>query len=184
MPDLHDWITEQVARAERIARAPQHPSPHWHYDHMCGEIRDDANAGTVAHLGRDDPAGVHIALHDPGAVLRRCEADCQILAIHAAVDDGYSTGCDGCGTAGICDDWVTDNINDCPILLAVAHAHGLTPEILAELDRPEPPQRAQMSAGPALNPDAWARYLITGQLPARTAMRDVPAALRGPNWRP
>ncbi|MFJ9037438.1 hypothetical protein ACIRF8_12725 [Streptomyces sp. NPDC102406] len=170
MPDLHGWLAEQVERAQQRAGR-------WH-DAECAALDTSVADAAVLHAATLCDCG------GPAAVLRRCEADRQILTIHAVSDDGYSAACDGCGTAGICDDWVTDNINDCPILLAVAHAHGLTPEILARLDRPEPPQRAQPTAGHALNPDAWARYLLTGQLPERTTMRDVPAALRGPNWKP
>lgn len=110
-------------------------------------------------------------------ILRRCEADRRILAIHYSVNDGYSTACDGCGTAGICDDWITENINDCPILLALAHAHGLTDEILAELDRPQPPDRKPIDPS---------RYANGGILRSGTVITtsDVPEALRGPRWKP
>jgi hypothetical protein len=35
----------------------------------------------------------------------------------------------------------TENLNDCPELLDLGHAHGLTPEILAGLDRPQKGER-------------------------------------------
>ncbi|MCZ4506940.1 hypothetical protein O3Q52_01690 [Streptomyces sp. ActVer] len=109
----------------------------------------------------------------------RCESDRRILAIHQAVSDGYSQPfCDGCGTAGICDDPVTENINDCPILLAIGHAHGLTPEILATLHRPQAPERprAEPSVMGRAAAEVWGEQILA-------SLRDVPAALRGPNWK-
>jgi hypothetical protein len=78
------------------------------------------------------------------SAIRRCEADRRILARHnvdpARADDRlFATACDGCGTYGDCDDPNTENINDCPELLDLAHAYGLTPETLATLDRPAAP---------------------------------------------
>lgn len=109
----------------------------------------------------------------------RCESDRRILAIHQAVSDGYSQpACDGCGTAGICDDPVTENINDCPILLAIGHALGLTPEILATLHRPQAPERprTEPSALGGAAAEVWGDQILA-------SLRDVPAALRGPNWK-
>ncbi|WP_406227335.1 DUF6221 family protein [Streptomyces anthocyanicus] len=173
--DLHAWITQQVDETERIARNHQQPSPRWEYDHFVHEIRDLHNAGTVANVYLDGTAA-HIEHNDPAAILRRCEADRRILAIHYAVEDGYFTACDGCGTAGICDDWVTENINDCPILLALAHAHGITDEILASLDRPTPPEPQPGDS----------RRLGLGDILATPPITtsQVPAALRGPRWKP
>jgi hypothetical protein len=65
------------------------------------------------------------------AVLRRCEADRRILARHRPWPG--SAYCDGC------DQDLTTRIHDCPELLDLAHAHGITEEILAGLDRPQPP---------------------------------------------
>ncbi|MFJ8727785.1 hypothetical protein [Streptomyces sp. NPDC093269] len=74
-------------------------------------------------------------------VLRRCAADRKLLTIHKprGGDLGYDPYvCEGCGQEGYCQDWVTENANDCPVLLAVAEGYGLTPEVLAGLDRPKP----------------------------------------------
>ena len=143
---------------------------------MCGEIRDLANAGTVAYVGKDDPAGVHIELHDPAAVLRRCEADRRILARHR-IDPNvtYEPACEGCGTYGDMELSNVDNLNDCPELLDLAHAHGITPDILARLDQPQPPEPK-----PATGRLGLADILATP--PITTS--DVPAALRGPRWKP
>jgi hypothetical protein len=175
--DLHAWITQQVDTVEAAARAPRHPSPHWEYDHMCGEIRDEANAGTVAFVGKDDPAGTHIALHDPAAVLRRCEGDRRILARHR-IDPNvtYEPACEGCGTYGDMELSNVDNLNDCPELLDLAHAHGITPDILAQLDRPQPPEPKPRDGRRLGLADILATPPITTS--------DVPAALRGPHWKP
>lgn len=175
--DLHAWITHQVDRTEAAARAPRHPSPHWEYDHMCGEVRDEANAGTVAFVGKDDPAGIHIALHDPAAALRRCEADRRILARHTLDPDvTYEPACKGCGTYGDMELSNVDNLNDCPELLDLAHAHGITDEILSGLDRPQPPEPKPHTDGRLGLADILAAPPITTS--------DVPAALRGPRWKP
>ncbi|MGK5730209.1 hypothetical protein [Streptomyces sp. URMC 124] len=106
------------------------------------------------------------------ANVRRCESDRRILARHNTdpqrADHYDATACGGCGTYGDCDDPVTDNINDCPELLDLAHAHGLTDETLAQLDRPTPP--------PAPKRGKPAPVLTL------TDICDVPDALRGPRW--
>jgi len=108
-------------------------------------------------------------------ILRRCEADRRILTRHRLATEWTwqrDPACHGCGTSGDCDDPVTDNLNDCPELLDLAHAHGLTDEILAGLDRPQPPEPT-----PAQKRRLRERARLT--VPITTS--DVPAALRGPN---
>jgi hypothetical protein len=113
--------------------------------------------------------------YDPTAVLRRCEADRRILARHALPepDEWLYPGCAGCDTTGERDDPVTDNINDCPELLDLAHAHGITEAELAGLHRPEPAPRP---AGPVIG---HASIAVT----AAMTTDQVPAALRGTLWR-
>lgn len=109
----------------------------------------------------------------------RCESDRRILARHRSVDDGYSTACDGCGyDGGYCPERVTENTNDCPELLDLAHAHGVTDDVLAWLDRPQPPERLRTEPSPIAHGLAavWGDQILT-------SLRDVPAALRGPNWK-
>jgi hypothetical protein len=176
--DLHQWITQQVERVEALAhKCP--PSP-WRYDLDEEQViaADDITVAEVFALsGRQLRAtGGHIALHDPDAALRRCEADRRILARHRmdpAMADFrlYATACEGCGTTGDCDDPVTENVSDCPELLDLAHAHGITDDILAALDRPQPPPP---------------RRRTSPQLGLSDILRDptdVPPALRGPNWK-
>lgn len=74
-------------------------------------------------------------------VRRRCEADRRILARHRIDSDAvaFPGSCEGCGL----DDWGLPNVetvNDCPELLDLAHAHGITPDVLAGLDRPQAPE--------------------------------------------
>jgi hypothetical protein len=143
--DLHGWITQQVAGVERIAR----------------QARDDVAALLASGDVRNRIAERHITLHSPDAVLRRCEADRRILARHRPWP-----GSDYCDS---CDQDLTTRIHDCPELLDLAHAHGITDEILTSLDRPQPP--------PPPRPQRPSRIWPT------TPITDVPPALRGPNWK-
>jgi hypothetical protein len=126
-------------------------------------------------------AEAHAVLVDPTPLLRRCEADRRILARHnvdpqSAGSRTLATACGGCGVEWVQDycDPITENINDCPELLDLAHAHGVTPDILAGLDRPQPPEPKPLSE----------RYANGGYLTPPLTTADVPAALRGPNWNP
>ena len=115
-------------------------------------------------------------LVDPTPLLRRCEADRHILARHRSdsAPVAFPGACEGCGL----DDWGlpnTETVNDCPELLDLAHAHGITEQILAGLDRPTPPERK-----PATGRLGLADILATP--PITTS--DVPEALRGPRWKP
>ncbi|WP_394436278.1 DUF6221 family protein [Streptomyces sp. SGAir0957] len=185
--DLHAWITQQVDAVEKRARACDATDWRHVFDGVIVDrdtdgwqsAPDNARIASIAYeriwwstTPAYSPDADHIVHNDPDTVLRRCEADRRILAIHVAANDGYAVACDGCGTAGICDDWITENINDCPILLALGYAHGLTDEILAGLDRPQPPE-----------PRPATGRLGLADIDAITTS-DVPAALRGPRWKP
>lgn len=162
MRDLHAWITQQVVEAEAVARnatsGPWRDETKRH--EWQGRVIIYPGVSPVAEVDLDGSGGVlspadaaHIVLHNPTAVLRRCEADRRILDRHTIDPDrvAFPAACNGCGN----DDWGmpnVENINDCPELLDLAHAHGITGEELAQLDRPQPPKR----------------------------MANVPASLRGP----
>lgn len=166
--NLHEWITERVDQVEAqnrpIVLVPDGGKP---------------IVGTLTDAVRTDD-GMH-ATFTPGpadaAVLRRCEADRRILARHRMDTTSSSwldaVSCHGCGVAGQCDDPVTDNINDCPELLDLAHAHGITEEQLAALDRPEPQRPVSGPVTPF--------YGLTVTQPITPDQ--VPAALRGARWR-
>lgn len=179
--DLHAWITQQVdlrvAEAEEAADGAG--DAHW-------QAAEEASCECCVHL-RTAAGGLlctpdsryvdHMAANDPAAVLRRCEADRRILARHRLDPNvTYEPACEGCGTYGYADLSNVDNLNDCPELLDLAHAHGITPDILASLDRPQPPEPEPRDG----------RRLGLGDIlatpPLTTA--DVPAALRGPRWKP
>ncbi|WP_069751582.1 hypothetical protein [Streptomyces sp. EN16] len=111
-------------------------------------------------------------------VLRRCEADRRILARHRLDPNvTYEPACHGCGTYGDMDLSNIDNLNDCPELLDLAHAHGITPDVLAGLDRPQLPRPAPRSERRLGLGD-----ILTATNPITTS--DVPEALRGPHWKP
>ena len=113
-------------------------------------------------------------------LLLRCEADRRILARHR-IDPGrvedrmYATACEGCGDWGEFGYPNSENLNDCPELLDLGHAHGLTDEILAGLDRPTPPEPS---------PAQKRRLREQARLTVPITTSDVPEALRGPHWKP
>jgi hypothetical protein len=145
--DLHGWITQQVDNAETLA-------DRWH-DIECDVHRSHLDA-PISSL-----SDALCRCGGPTAARRRCAADRKILGDHTTFGDD-SVHCIGCGI-----DYesgpLVDNVNDCPTLLALAEGYGLTPEILAGLDRPQAPEPKRR--GPT--PDT----------------RRVPPALRGPNWK-
>ncbi|MFD5577314.1 DUF6221 family protein [Streptomyces pseudogriseolus] len=184
--DLHAWITQQVDQIEEAARSALEGrrvvlQPHDGGPVIKGTVTEVKRATgdlnfTIARYGvepRDErPAPAQLA----AAVLRRCEADRRILARHRLDPDvTYEPACKGCGTYGDLDLSNVDNLNDCPELLDLAHAHGITPEILASLDRPTTPEQ-KLRPGPRLG--------LADILAPRTPMGEVPSWLRGPNWKP
>ncbi len=115
---------------------------------------------------------------NPANALRRCEADRRILARHTLDPDvHYEPACKGCGTYGDMELPETDNLNECPELLDLAHAHGLTPEILASLDQPVPPPMPERPEPRVTDLGAIVRLL------SAQPTSSVPATLRGPNWK-
>lgn len=81
MGDLVEWLREQLDEDDRIARGTGQPGTSWQGLEMDGELRDDANAGTVAYIPRAETRA-HIARHDPARVLREIDAKRQVLATH------------------------------------------------------------------------------------------------------
>lgn len=178
MPDLHGWITQQIDETERIARDAGGKAWQWEqrYGDMCndptceyGELATDDTVLMDVHgydIRSPWQGAAHIALHNPAAILRRCAADRKILARHRLNPDAYwcdAAMCDGCGTEGEMGYAVTENLNDCPELLALAEAHGLTPEILAGLDRPQEGERPEPGPGfqmPELIADAYRQMWV------------------------
>lgn len=140
MPDLHGWITQQIARVEETARdATDGPWSAEHLEAAWGEERDAVLIGQGKPLatlpyGHNGHLNVdHMALHGPDAVLRRCAADRKILAEHAAQHDGSgfpdSQQCRTCSTSGG-DGYQYLVPYPCPTVLAVAEGYGEIPPAL------------------------------------------------------
>lgn len=178
--DLHAWITQQVDAVADQAReaADGAGSEHW-------QAAETASCECCVNLRTKDggllctPDSRYVdfmAAHDPAAVLRRCEADRRILARHAPDPDvPWEPACKGCGTYGDMELSTTDNVNECPELLDLAHAHGITDEILAGLDQPQPPEPT---------PAQKRRLRERARLVVPITTSDVPEALRGTRWKP
>lgn len=187
--DLHAWTTQQVDRAEASARDRLKGlrvafEPHDGGPAITGTVTGAMHTAEglqldVAQYGAELVGDAWENVPSVAAVLRRCEADRRILARHRLDPDiTYEPACKGCGTCGTygdCDLSNVDNLNECPELLDLAHAHGLTDEILAELDRPQPPEPT-----PAQKRRLRERARLT--VPITTS--DVPEALRGARWKP
>lgn len=175
--DLHTWITQQVDEVEASVRAElEHRQvvflPHNGGPAITGVVTGatqctDGIQLDVAQCGVEPRDGTPAPVEAMTVVLRRCEADRRILARHRAWPQ--SSYCEGC------DQDLTTNLNDCPELLDLAHAHGITPDVLAGLDRPQPPERDRNS-GYTMRVTHWPTSAITTS--------DVPEALRGPRWKP
>lgn len=171
--DLHAWITQQVDAVERA------DPPHRQDCESVPQVTSCCGAEDYCECFDTFPCDCDL----PAAIRRRCEADRRILARHKvaanlADSPAFATACDGCRSEWLQDDPFpfVDNINDCPELLDLAHAHGITDEILAGLDRPEAPEPRPRTGGRLGLADILATPPITTS--------DVPEALRGPRWKP
>lgn len=173
MADLHGWITQQIERREADIRNAEKDhgrnwAASWHAPTDSFQILDDLGIVVAADL---QPGAVGLlAVHGPAAVLRRCNADRKILARHQLDPHAIwyeAAMCEGCGTEGEMAYPVTENLNDCPELLDLAYAHGLTPAILATLDRPQEGARPERT-GPSLIPDALVEAFAAAALDAMT----------------
>lgn len=154
MPDLHGWITQQIdntaAHADR-----------WH-DTECA-VHDTSLIDATVLQGATlcDCGG-------PAAVVRRCAADRKILARHRLDPNAYwadAAMCQGCGDEGEMAYPRTENLNDCPELLDLAYAHGITDEVLATLGRPREGERPE-PAPRSLIPDSIAAVYAASLLHA------------------
>lgn len=179
MPDLHGWITQQIDEVESVARlvsAGGYEPDEWRiepsrsgrwtqiviYSRTLGEPPEAASREEpVAFVQTGRNEHLMMAMHDPARVLRRCEADRRILARHRLNPNAWwpeAAMCEGCGTEDEMAYPRTENLNDCPELLDLGHAYGLTEEILAGLDRPQQGERPEPS-GPSLIPDVLAEAM-------------------------
>lgn len=145
MPDLHDWISQQIDEREALAEA----CPPWPWTFDADEdavlAADGIQVADVFALSsrQQRAIGEFIAVNDPAATLRRCAADRKIVELHCYGDDPDITyepyACRGCGYSDM--GYLVDHCNDCETLLALAEGYGITDTELAALDRPEVPRR-------------------------------------------
>jgi hypothetical protein len=188
VPDLHGWITQQIDRVGASARAAEKEQgrdwrTRWEANGDYFEIIDDS--GLLVADQAQPGASAHIALNDPAAILRRCAADRRILARHRLDPNAYwadAAMCEGCGTEGEMGYPRTENLNECPELLDLGHAHGLTPEVLATLDRPQEGDRPE--PGPGLGvPDVIAQSFASfwlGTRPVEPSPKEKATQILGP----
>ena len=181
MPDLHGWITQKIDHLEGLCRSADKEHGRDWIATWTARTDDfellDTSGTLVARSLLPGAAGL-LALHDPATVLRRCDADRRVLARHRLNPTAIwyeAAMCHGCGTYGYDDTANVDNLNDCPELLDLGYAHGLTAEILATLDQPETPPRPEPR--PPVDLKAWVDSMTIRPAPS------VPPALRGPNWK-
>ncbi|MFK0222211.1 DUF6221 family protein [Streptomyces vinaceus] len=73
-----DFIRARLAEDRKVANGHQQPSASWHADDYVMEVRDDANAGTVATVYRIGDL-THITRHHPARVLVEVEAKERLL---------------------------------------------------------------------------------------------------------
>jgi hypothetical protein len=146
--DLHGWITRQIDTADQHARDGR-------------PVLDDE--GRYLHTE-------HLPAPQQAAVLRRCTADRKILELHG----GRCHSCPAKDENGYLDEWTEFDYGDfCPVVQLLAEGYGLTPEISATLDWPEP-ERPE----PRVTDLNAIMRLLSAQ-----PTSSVPVALRGPNWR-
>lgn len=74
-----DWIESQMGFVEWIAQKTMQWSPRWQNFDMNGELRDNRNAGEIAHFAHPQDRA-HVALNDPQTALSRVAADRKTLA--------------------------------------------------------------------------------------------------------
>lgn len=93
--DLVQFLRARLDEDEQVAQGHEQASAGWHADDFVMEVRDDANAGTVASVYRSGDL-THIARHDPARVLADVDAKLRMLEAHRR-DTQYSfSGCITC----------------------------------------------------------------------------------------
>jgi hypothetical protein len=184
--DLHAWITAKVTETEDAARATlvgRHIvfKPNDHGRPTAGTITDASHGPdglnlVIAQHGVQPVDAVPAHVPTAEAILRRCEADRRILARHKLdLSVSWEPSCEGCGTYGDMNMSRVDDLNECPELLDLAHAHGITKGDHDGLDQPELPQRKPVIT----NSHSLAHVLGLRDI---TPMSELPTVLRGPAW--
>ncbi|MDK0520377.1 DUF6221 family protein [Streptomyces sp. ML-6] len=84
--DLVQFLRDRLDEDETLARNTGQWGMSWQNLTMDGELRDDANAGTVAHIPHE-ATRAHIARHDPARVLREVDAKRKLVDQYAEAAD-------------------------------------------------------------------------------------------------
>lgn len=153
-PDILAWLDNAITLCATVAKlAAQGGSGSWYsggttddpyveeWELESAVVYDADSPDTVIVSNGVWPSkdrSVHIALHDPASVLRRCEADRKLLELHQPISC-RSAGCDcdsccatcrwtGSDEAGKTLRWgETDKcVYPCPTLRALAEGYGWT----------------------------------------------------------
>jgi hypothetical protein len=184
MPDLHGWISQKIDAVEERARAcPPWP---WTYDADEETVLAADQICVAEAFALSDrqtrAVGQYIVANDPAAVLRRCAADRKLLEIHNYRGGNWEPyACNGCGSDDIGS--LVDHVNDCETLQALAEGYGITEDELAGLARPEREQQASGGGKTALQVIDEFLWAAAATRQSTTPTSNVPAALRGPNWK-
>lgn len=106
-------------------------------DDLVTRLHEAIDAAEVRARDWAEDLSDHFSINEAGKeLLRRCAADRKILALHRSWDDVYpdfadpdhpERGCVGCGFDGH-EERVTEDINRCPIVLALAEGYDIRTE--------------------------------------------------------
>ncbi|NEB42284.1 DUF6221 family protein [Streptomyces sp. SID14515] len=125
------FLKARLEDDEWVARGSGQPSLSWQNFDMDGELRDDANAGTVAMVPREETRA-HFARQDPAHTLREVDAKHQLL--DAVLADRHHVS--------------ADQYETCPRATA---ADGLDETTLAALDALNAERRHE----DGVEPECW-----------------------------
>ncbi|WP_399559418.1 DUF6221 family protein [Streptomyces chartreusis] len=135
--DILAWLDAAITRVEATARATMDRQPYDEWD-AVGDDREGDTARkywSVVNIAQMYPTpaardlAIHIAMHDPESVLRRCAADRKLLELHAPQQDGSgipdALQCRTCSQDGG-DGYRYLVYAPCPTVLAIAEGYGWT----------------------------------------------------------
>lgn len=124
MSDLITKLREAIEETERLAQASvlkiNGGVGIWSPDGTA--IRDDLGHLVVKHTWANESN--HIVRHDPATVLRRCQADRQILALHAPYTHDDDVICQTCIEGS---HLYAEHAYPCPTLVLLAQGYGVEP---------------------------------------------------------
>lgn len=118
------WLDDALRQREHSARlAESEGGQQWSEDPFVYGVRDQTH--TLAIRARENRTSLlaHIALNDPGSVLRRCAADRKTLELHG----GRGHSCPALDYDGDLDEHAKFyNHEVCPVVQLMAEGYGWT----------------------------------------------------------